>query len=66
MWDVLLLYPPFYYYPPFCMICELNKSISKENVKMADIFTGAPVNIKTSIFNLRFLGHLCIDFYATK
>ena len=30
------------------------------------IYTGAPVNIKTSIFNMWFLRHFCVDFYATK
>ena len=26
----------------------------------------ATVNIKTLIFNLQYLNHFCIDFYATK
>ena len=47
------------YYPPFCMIYQLNKSIFKEKM-------WAPVNIKTSIFNLRFLSHFSMDVYATK
>ena len=35
-------------------------------MKKADINTVAPVNIKTSIFNLRFLIHFNMDFYAIK
>ena len=33
---------------------------------MADIYTAAPVNIKTSIFNLRFLSHFRLDFDTTQ
>ena len=33
---------------------------------MAVIQTGAPANIKVSIFNLQFFSHFYMDFYATK
>ena len=35
-------------------------------ILMSDMAARAPVNIKTSIFNLQYLSHLLMDFYATK
>ena len=47
------------------MICGLNKNeyLMRECGKGCQN-TLAAVNIKTSIFNLQYLLHFCIDFYA--
>ena len=55
-----------FYYPPFCMICELNKSKLKGECEKDPHIHRVQVIIKTSIFNLRFLNHFCMDFYVIK
>ena len=58
----------FYFnYPPICTFYQLNTSIFEERMNAENIiYTGAPVNAKTSIFNLRYLNHFYMDFYTTK
>ena len=42
------------FYPPFCMIYELNKSVFKERISkgLLYIHAGVLVNIKGTMFNL--------------
>ena len=51
---------------PFGIIYDLKKYISIHRMwKKAIMYTGAPVKINHSIFNLQFLRHFCMEFEAT-
>ena len=56
------------YYPYFGMIIEFSKSTFKERMwegcHMCRGWGVVPVNLNSSVFNLKFLRHLCMDLNA--
>ena len=56
---------PFIIYHLVWFISQIHPYL-RENVKKADLYAGAPLTLKTSIFNLRYLSHFDMEFYARK
>ena len=47
--------------PPFCIICELKNEYLMRDLEKGCQKAWATVKMKTSIFNLQYLRHFCID-----